>query len=96
MNKDGSTVLNEDDEEDYLTMELPDVSSSLISTRERKVYMQRERGICKSYRVREHERREEALNSSLMDFENPSKAMAMMFKMGYRYFFVFFCNFLME
>ncbi|EMR11715.1 hypothetical protein PNEG_00149 [Pneumocystis murina B123] len=81
--QDESTLLNEDDD-DYLTMALPDLSSSLISTRERKVYAQRERGICKSYQVREHERRKEALSSSLMDFEKPSKAMTMMFKMGYR------------
>ncbi|KAG4303953.1 hypothetical protein PORY_002606 [Pneumocystis oryctolagi] len=72
-----------DDDEDYMTMELPDVSSSLLSERQRKIHAKKEKGICKPYREREWERREEGLRSSLMDTEKPSKAMSMMFKMGY-------------
>ncbi|CCJ28391.1 unnamed protein product [Pneumocystis jirovecii] len=70
-------------DDDYMTMALPDVSSSLLSTRQRKIHAQKEKGINKSYRERERERREEGLRFSLMDTEKPSKAMNMMFKMGY-------------
>ncbi|KAG5513515.1 hypothetical protein PMAC_000947 [Pneumocystis sp. 'macacae'] len=80
-NQDKQTTQDAEDD-DYMTMILPDVSSSLLSARQRKIHAQKEKGINKPYRERERERREEGLRSSLMDMEKPSKAMNMMLKMG--------------